>query len=48
MDMSNVDENKDEYYSELYLMDNPSKKKEWIDQVNKCIDDIITDEKINR
>jgi len=32
-------------YSELYLREHVGKKKEWLDEVNKCLDDIIGDRK---
>lgn len=32
-------------YSELYLTQHPGKNKEWIDSVNKCLDDIVGDRK---
>ena len=32
-------------YSEFYLMQHPGKNKEWIDSVNKCLDDIVGDRK---
>ena len=33
------------YCSYLYGEENPDKKKEWIDSVNKCLDDIVVDRK---
>ena len=32
-------------YLELYLREHVGKKKEWLDEVNKCLDDIIGDRK---
>lgn len=32
-------------YSELYLTQHPGKNKEWIDGVNKCLEDIVGDRK---
>ena len=35
-------------YSELYLREHVGKKNEWLDEVNKCLDDIVGDRKNNR
>ncbi|MBS6729219.1 MAG: hypothetical protein KH260_08020 [Lachnospiraceae bacterium oral taxon 082] len=35
----------EKYYSEFYLMQHPGKNKEWADEVNKCLDDIVGDRK---
>ena len=35
----------EEHYSEFYLIGHPGKNKEWIDSVNKCLDDIVGDRK---
>ena len=32
-------------YSELYLREHVGKKNEWLDEVNKCLDDIVGDRK---
>ena len=32
-------------YSELYLREHVGKKNEWLDEVNKCLDDIVEDRK---
>ncbi len=35
----------EKHYSEFYLMQHPGKNKEWADEVNKCLDDIVGDRK---